>query len=145
MASDPWNEVYMVYVPCGVPFIWGVKVLHNSIYIITHGWIKGQSRDKYQWIEGYNWNISWESYDLWIKIWSEGATYNAMSLVLHTKQMNVSTQFLDYNALVICTYNPTNRLEPIMLKNLSIIPSWDCHNFYLLFLFYSHSTSNYSF
>ena len=38
-----------------------------------------------------------------------------------------------------------SRLEPIILKILPIIPSQASQNFYLLFLFYSHSTTNYSF
>ena len=38
----------------------------------------------------------------------------------------------------------TARLEPIMLTNLPIIPSRSSQNFYV-FLFYSHSNTNYSF
>ena len=41
--------------------------------------------------------------------------------------------------------NLLNRLVPNMLKNLPIIPSRTSQNFYLLFLFYSHSTANYSY
>ena len=37
------------------------------------------------------------------------------------------------------------RLEPNILKDLTIIPSWTSQKFYPLFLFYSQSTTNYSF
>ena len=38
-----------------------------------------------------------------------------------------------------------SRLEPNFLKNLPAIPSKTSQNFYQLFLFYSHTTTNYSF